>query len=155
VATVAGHRHVDTAKAESRQESARDRRAPAGRTDNDTQMSARAKPHSPGSSEPCAPVRVNPWNGLHNPVTLPYRLGPEDPDRERSCLTLRLPCPRAQRRLPSAELLPALAVVVAGRDQGSLPRAGEHRRALRPRGAQPEPGDEAAERGVAQDLREA
>ncbi len=46
-------------------------------------------------------------------------------------------------------------MVVAGRDQGGLSRAGEHRRALRPRGAQPEPGDEAAERGVAQDLREA
>src|ERR1700749_2399965 len=61
----------------------------------------------------------------------------------------------AQRGLPAAQLLPIVAVVMAGRPQGRLPRAGEHRRAIRQGGALTQPGDEAAERGLAQDLREA
>ena len=36
-----------------------------------------------------------------------------------------------QRGLSSAELFPAVAVVVAGRDQGRLPRPREHRRRIR------------------------
>src|SRR3954471_1538056 len=60
-----------------------------------------------------------------------------------------------QRGLPAAQLLSALALVMAGRHQGRLPRTREHRRAIRQGGALAEPGDEAAERGVAQDLREA
>ena len=46
-------------------------------------------------------------------------------------------------------------MVQAGRHQGGFSGAREHRRALREGGAQPELRDEAAERGVAQDLREA
>src|SRR4051794_26891024 len=61
----------------------------------------------------------------------------------------------AQRGFPAAQLLSALTLVMAGRHQGRLPRAREHRRAVRQAGALAEPGDEAAERGVAQDLREA
>src|SRR4029078_13481983 len=60
----------------------------------------------------------------------------------------------AQRGFSAAELLPAFAVVLAGRDQGSLSRTREYRRQLRSRGAQPVFRDEAAERGFAQDLRE-
>src|SRR5499427_9338254 len=63
--------------------------------------------------------------------------------------------PGAQRGFPSTELLPAVAVVLAGRDQGGVPRARQHRGALREGRAQPELRDEAAQRGVAQDLREA
>ena len=74
---------------------------------------------------------------------------------ERARVAERFSGPGAQRGFPSAELLPAVAVVLAGRDQGGVPRAREHRRQLRPRGAQPELRDEAAERGLAQDLREA
>ena len=46
-------------------------------------------------------------------------------------------------------------MVVAGHDQGGISRTGKYRRQLRSRGAQSEPGDETAERGLAQDLREA
>src|SRR5664279_4525740 len=41
----------------------------------------------------------------------------------------------AQRGLQAVELLPFVAVVLAGRDQGGVSRAREHRRQLRPRGA--------------------
>src|ERR1700722_20805372 len=74
---------------------------------------------------------------------------------ERRHVAERISGSGAQRGLPSAELLSAVALVLAGRDQGRVPRAREHRRALREGGAQPELRDEAAERGVAQDLREA
>ena len=74
---------------------------------------------------------------------------------ERSCIAIGFSGAGAERGFPAAELLPAVAVVVAGRHQGGLPRAGEHRRQLRPRGALAELRDEAAERGVAEDLREA
>ncbi len=64
--------------------------------------------------------------------------------RERACVAHGLSRPRPQRGLPAAQLLSAVAVVVAGRDQGGFPRAREHRRGIRARGAQPQPGDEAA-----------
>src|SRR6476469_8411525 len=60
-----------------------------------------------------------------------------------------------ERGFPPAELLPAVAMVLAGCDQGGVPRTREHRRGIRPRSPQPLDGDEAAERGVAQDLCEA
>src|SRR5262249_17231051 len=68
---------------------------------------------------------------------------------ERSCIAIRLAGSGAECRFPAAELLPAVIVVVAGRDQGGVPRTGQYRRQLRSRGAQPEFGNEAAERGVA------
>src|SRR5664279_2743618 len=45
--------------------------------------------------------------------------------------------PGAQRGFPSVELLPFVAVVLAGRHQGRVPSAREYRRQLRPRRAQP------------------
>src|SRR3979411_1159177 len=63
--------------------------------------------------------------------------------------------PGAQRGFPPAELLPAVAVVLAGRHQGGVPRARQYRGAVREGRAQPELRDEAAERGLPQDLREA
>ena len=74
---------------------------------------------------------------------------------ERARFAQRFSGPGAQRGFSAVELLPAVAVVLAGRDQGGLPRTREHRRQLRPRGAQPVLRDEAAERGLAQDLRKA
>src|SRR5262245_63478394 len=103
----------------------------------------------------------NPRSGLHNPVMLPYRLWPplrfagKGEKERREPIPRRLSRPRPQCGFSSAQLLPAVAVVVAGRRQGGLSRAGEHRRPVRPRGAQPKPGDEASQRGVAQGLREA
>src|ERR1700733_117733 len=74
---------------------------------------------------------------------------------ERTCLARRLAGTGAECGLPAAELLPALALVVAGRDQGGIPRPRQHRRALRSRGAQPLVRNSAAERGVAEILRQA
>src|SRR6202047_89071 len=74
---------------------------------------------------------------------------------ERTCLARRLAGPGAECGLPAAQLLSAVSVVVAGRDQGGIPRPRQHRRALRPRGAQPLVRDPAAERGVAEILRQA
>src|SRR5262245_8412270 len=85
----------------------------------------------------------------------PLRFAGEGDRERREFVLRRISRSRAQRGLSSAQLLPALAVVVAGRDQGGLSRTREHRRRVRPGGAQPEPGDEAAERGLAQELREA
>ena len=56
---------------------------------------------------------------------------------ERTCLARRLAGAGAECGLPAAKLLPAVSLVVAGRDQGGVPRPRQHRRALRPRGAQP------------------
>jgi 5-methylcytosine-specific restriction endonuclease McrA len=50
----------------------------------------------------------------------------------------------AERGFPAAELLPAVSLVVARRDQGGVSRSRQHRRALRPRGAQPELRDPAS-----------
>src|SRR5580704_834762 len=74
---------------------------------------------------------------------------------ERSCIALWLARAGSERGLSAAELLPTVAVVLAGRHQGRLSRAREYRRQLRPRGAFAELRNEAAERGVAEDLREA
>src|SRR6201996_8732151 len=74
---------------------------------------------------------------------------------ERTCLARWLAGTGTERGLPSAELLPAVSLVVAGRDQGGVSRPRQHRRALRPRGAQPDVRDSAAERGVAEVLRQA
>src|ERR1700712_5188267 len=74
---------------------------------------------------------------------------------ERTCLARRLAGSGAECRLPAAELLSAVSLVVAGRDQGGVPRPRQHRRALRPRGAQPFVRDSAAERGIAKTLRQA
>src|SRR5262249_11842664 len=73
---------------------------------------------------------------------------------ERSCIANRLAGFGLECGFPAAVLLPAVAVVVAGRDQGGVSRTGEHRRQLRSRGTQPDPRDEAAQRGLAQDLRQ-
>src|SRR3979409_2079244 len=74
---------------------------------------------------------------------------------ERTCLARRLAGAGAECGFPAAELLSAVPLVVAGRDQGGVPRPRQHRRALRPRGAQPLIRDPAAERGVAEILRQA
>src|SRR5882724_6288202 len=74
---------------------------------------------------------------------------------ERTCLARRLAGTGVERGLPAAKLLSALALVVAGRDQGGVPRPRQHRRAVRSRGAQPELRDPAPERGVAKILRQA
>src|SRR6266487_1748544 len=74
---------------------------------------------------------------------------------ERARVVKRLAGIGSQCGLPPAELLSAVAVVVAGRHQGGLSRPGEHRRALRQGGAQPVDRDEAAERGFAENLRAA
>src|SRR3984885_13425300 len=74
---------------------------------------------------------------------------------ERSCVALWLARVGSERGLSAAELLPTVAVVLAGRHQGRLSRTREHRRQLRSRGAFAELRDEAAERGVAEDLCEA
>src|SRR5690606_28813193 len=47
----------------------------------------------------------------------------------------------AQRRFPSALLLPALALALAGGDQGRRARPGHHRRGVRPGGALAKGGD--------------
>src|SRR3982751_3462882 len=74
---------------------------------------------------------------------------------ERTCLARRLAGTGAECGFPAAELLPAVSLVVAGRDQGGIPRPRQYRRALRPRGTQPELRDPAPERGVAEILRQA
>src|SRR5579862_2524624 len=74
---------------------------------------------------------------------------------ERTCLARRLAGTGAECGLPAAQLLSAVAMVVAGCDQGGVPRPGQYRRALRPCGAQPVVRDSTAERGVAEILRQA
>src|SRR3954453_14486184 len=74
---------------------------------------------------------------------------------ERTCLARRLAGTGVERGLPAAQLLSVVALVVAGRDQGGVPRPRQYRRAVRPRGAQPELRDPAAERGVAKVVRQA
>src|SRR6202171_2878428 len=74
---------------------------------------------------------------------------------ERTCLARRLAGTGTECGLPAAQLLSAVSLVVAGRDQGGVPRSRQHRRALRPRGAQSFVRNSAAERGVAEILRQA
>src|SRR5882762_9127511 len=103
-------------------------------------------------------------NALHNPVTLPVVCRGHAASQlawesgallERTRLARRLAGTGSERGFPAAELLPAVSLVVAGRDQGGVSRSRQHRRTLRPRGAQPELRDPVAERGVAQILRQA
>src|SRR6185503_11687184 len=105
-----------------------------------------------------------PRNALHNPVTLPVVCRAYAASQltwgsgallERACLTRRLAGTGAERGFPAAELLPAVALVLAGRDQGGVSRPRQHRRTLRPRGSQPELRNPTAERGVAEILRQA
>src|ERR1700687_6381374 len=74
---------------------------------------------------------------------------------ERTCLARRLAVTGAECGLPAAQLLSTVSLVVAGRDQGGVSRSRQHRRALRPRGAQPLIRNPAAECGVAEILRQA
>src|SRR6202140_264528 len=74
---------------------------------------------------------------------------------ERTCVARWLAGTGAECGLPAAQLLSAVSLVVAGRDQGGVSRSRQHRRTLRPRGAQPLVRDPAAERGVAEILRQA
>src|SRR6266705_118663 len=74
---------------------------------------------------------------------------------ERTRLARRLAGTGAECGFPAAELLPAVSLVVAGRDQGGVPRPCQHRRAVRPRRAEPELRDSAAERGIAEVVRQA
>src|SRR5260370_1920583 len=67
---------------------------------------------------------------------------------ERTCLARRLAGIGAERGFPAAELLSAVSLVVAGRDQGGVPRPRQHRRALRPPVAQPLYPNPAATPGV-------
>src|SRR5262249_46920640 len=88
-----------------------------------------AEPHRAIKPLPCeqfrqrSPVRHNPWIGLHNPVMLPYRLWPslrfagKGEKERREPTPRRLSRPRPQCGFSSAQLLPAVAVVVAGRHQ--------------------------------------
>src|SRR6476660_5664674 len=74
---------------------------------------------------------------------------------ERTCLARWLAGAGVECGLPAAELLPAVALVLAGRDQGGVSRPRQHCRAVRPRRAQPVLRDPAPERGVAKILRQA
>src|SRR3569833_555632 len=97
-------------------------------------------------------------NGLHNPVTLHvvcqdmllrsvyWRPGAL---LERTCLARQLAGDGAECGLPAAELLPAVSLVVARRDQGGVPRPRQHRRSLRSGGPQSDAADAAAERRLA------
>ena len=75
--------------------------------------------------------------------------------RERPCLRGDQPRPGPQRRLPAAQLLSLVALALAGRHQGGVPRPGEHRLRLRARSCAPSFAMRAAQRRVAQDLRQA
>src|ERR1700683_2745672 len=108
------------------------------------------RPEVTGSARVCPEdadaISGKPRNGLHNPVTPAYKLGLDAALRhnesyqerclERARLAIGFSGAGPQRRLPPAELLPAVAVVVARRHQGGLPRAGEHRPQFRSRGTQ-------------------
>src|ERR1700754_122633 len=74
---------------------------------------------------------------------------------ERTCLTRRLAGTCVECGFPAAELLPAVALVLAGRDQGGVSRPREHRRTLRPGGPKSLLRDPAAQRGFPQSLCEA
>src|SRR6187200_1929664 len=74
---------------------------------------------------------------------------------ERACLARWLAGTGAERGFPAAELLPAVALVLAGRDQGGVPRPRQHRRALRQGGEKSELRDPAAERRFPEIIRQA
>src|SRR5205085_8432243 len=73
---------------------------------------------------------------------------------ERTCLARRLAGTGAECGFPAAELLPAIAVVVAGRDQGGDSRPRQHRRALLLRSEQHVVRNLASERGVSEIVRQ-
>src|SRR3954469_13781467 len=76
------------------------------------------------------PHKVVIFQRLHNLVTLSYRLTglvvavvqSRRAALERARLGGRVPCPRAQRGFPPAELLSVVVMVVAGHDQGGVSR---------------------------------
>src|SRR5215212_7923101 len=74
---------------------------------------------------------------------------------ERTCLARWLAGAGAECRFSATQLLSAVSLVLAGRDQGRVPRPCEYRRALRPRGAQPVVRNSASERGIAEVVCEA
>src|SRR5215472_18778006 len=74
---------------------------------------------------------------------------------ERTCLARRLAGVGVECGLPAAELLPAVALVLAGRDQGGVPRPCQHRRTLRSGGAEPFVRNPASKRRLAEILRQA
>src|SRR6202158_57324 len=74
---------------------------------------------------------------------------------ERTCVARRLAGTGAECGLPAAQLLSAVSLVVAGRDQGGVSPTRPHRRALCARGARPLIRNPAAECGVAEILRQA
>src|SRR5271170_485909 len=74
---------------------------------------------------------------------------------ERTCLARRLAGTRIECGLSAAELLSAVPLVVAGRDQGGVSRSRQHCRTLRSRRTQPHIRNPVAQRGVAEILRQA
>src|SRR5262249_23872980 len=97
---------------------------------------------------------------LHNPVMPAYKLAPNaawtatesrwERRLERSCIANRLAGFGLECGFPAAVLLPAVAVVVAGRDQGGVSRTGKNLCPIPSGGAQPAPRHEAAPPGTAQ-----
>src|ERR1700757_1229913 len=73
---------------------------------------------------------------------------------ERTCLARRLAGTGAECGFPAAELLSVVALVLAGRDQGGVPRPRQHRRVLRPCGSKSELRNPAAQRRFAKILRQ-
>src|SRR5260370_10141172 len=71
---------------------------------------------------------------------------------ERTCLARRLAGIGTECGLPAAQLLSAVSLVVAGRDQGGVPRSRQYPRALLPRGTQPLVPNFTAEPGRAEIL---
>src|SRR6188508_2814902 len=65
---------------------------------------------------------------------------------ERARVTGWFSCAGAERGFSSAQLLPSVALVLAGRDQGGVPRSRQHRRQLRSRRTQSVLRDAVAER---------
>ncbi len=86
---------------------------------------------------------TKPWPSRYNcSPTIPEReRRQQEHFRERRSVTRSLAGPRAQCGLSSAELLPAVGLVMAGHDQGGVPGARAHRRPLRQERAQPEHRD--------------
>src|SRR6202008_4172600 len=70
----------------------------------------------------------------------------DSPCERPRCYTGELSSTGLERRLSAVELLPPLALELAGVGQGGFPGAREHRFRVRPLRAQPLAGDAAAER---------
>src|SRR5450432_191399 len=89
-----------------------------------------------GRARLACPVLGKARNALHNPVTLPVVCRAHAASQlawepgallERTRLARRLAGTGVERGFPAAELLPAVSLVVAGRDQGGVPRPCQHR----------------------------